>query len=136
MSDEQSKLDAFKEKYAVKEFKRAEPTTPQNFDGGPSDYSYITKLIQKPIKDGRHRVLWYILTPWAINILKLEKADAYELVQTYLNECNDAEATDAIEKVEYYIDYAITTGLYPPRLETLKEHDIELYDIVMKAISE
>jgi hypothetical protein len=121
----------FLEKYEVKE-PIAKPTN--GALSTSASYSYIDKLIFKPISDGRHRVLWLILAPYAVNVLKLSREDAIDFILRYLSLCHLKEPTTAIYNVEYYVDYAKTANLFPPRLETLKEKDQDLYEIITNAL--
>lgn len=99
-----------------------------------SDYTYIAKLIENPITDGRHRILWQVLAPYAVNVLKLNRSDAMELVDGYIEMCNALKPTNAGFKSAYYVDRAMITGLLPPRLDTIKRNDEDLYDTIVAAI--
>ena len=99
------------------------------------DYSYIAKLLITPIKDGRHRIIWLILCPYAINILKLERDEAVELISKYIEECNELYPTSAGFTLEYHLNRAIITGLKPPKLDSLMKKDIDLYNTIIDSLS-
>jgi hypothetical protein len=97
-------------------------------------YEYISKLLMHPVRDGRHRILWLIVAPFAANILRLTREEAFTLVESYMALCNKAESTDAGNQIAYHLDRAKMESLYPPKLETIKNSDPDLYEIIVNAI--
>jgi|YelNatPaOPRAMG01_1025707.scaffolds.fasta_scaffold10580_9 hypothetical protein len=97
-------------------------------------YEYIEKLLQSPMMDGRHRVLWLILPPYLINVKKLSDEEAYEIITKYLERCGWHEARGE-RLVKYNISRARRIGLRPPRLERLAETNPGLYKAIVEAIS-
>lgn len=135
-------FEEFLNKYDVKNWQVEDkiesnlPSITSDVKSVGSDYGYIARLIlSNPVIDGRHRLVWLVLAPYAINVLKLSKEDAIELVGGYLQMCNEAKPTTAINSSEYYVTRAIITGLMPPKLETLQRTDSELYQIVTEALN-
>jgi hypothetical protein len=134
-------LNTFLAKYDVTNWKTNEleqqlPQATSDIRNNPSDYSYIAKLILgNPVLDGRHRLVWLVLAPYAVNVLKLNKEDASELIVDYMIECNEMKPTTAGDTVDYYVSRAIINGLMPPKLETLKKNDSELYQIISEALN-
>ena len=59
-------------------------------------YQYIAKLLLRPVKDGRHRILWLVIAPYVANILKLTREQALNAVESYLKLCNELQPTDTI----------------------------------------
>jgi|SRR5579875_231356 hypothetical protein len=99
-------------------------------------YEYIERLLSTPVSDGRHRIIWLILTPYLINVKKLSEEDASMLIMKYIDKCNELTNTNAIDRLQYYIQYATVTGLMPPKLVTLQQTEPDLYNIITKAIGE
>jgi hypothetical protein len=102
-------------------------------------YEYIAKLLLNPVSDGRNRLLWLVLAPYAVSILKLDREKAIDLVTEYIKACHELKpCQDVIDKVEQYVDNAanVENGLKPPHLDTLQQSDPELYEIVQEAIRE
>jgi hypothetical protein len=99
-------------------------------------YQYIAKLLLRPVKDGRHRILWLVIAPYVANILKLTREQALNAVQSYLKLCNELQPTDTIESIVYYVDYAKQQGLKPPHLDRIKDTDPDLWAIIVGAIGE
>ena len=128
-----------KEKFNTENFK-AQFKKPVEYTGtGSSGGScqYVAKLLLHPVKDGRHRLLWLVLAPYAITVLKLNRDNAIWLVRTYLEWCGElAPCEDVLSLVEQYVDYAATQDLHPPRLDTLQQGDPELFETVQEAIKE
>jgi hypothetical protein len=83
-------------------------------------YGYIYKLLMTPLDDGRHRILWLVLAPWAINVAHLSYESAYKIIDDYLQECKKVFDTNADEDIDYYLDYAKSSGLLPLKFETFK----------------
>ncbi len=97
-------------------------------------YKYIEKILESPIMDGRHRILWLILPPYLINVKKLSDEEAFEVIMKYMQKCGWHE-TNAERLVRYNINRAKRIGLKPPRLERLAETNPGLYRTILEAIS-
>lgn len=105
-------------------------------NGVGGDYTYIAKLLLSPVTDGRHRLLWLVLAPYAVSILKRDRESAIELITKYLEECDGLKpCPDVLIKVEQYVDYAANIELRPPREETLKKNDPDLWAIIERVIT-
>lgn len=55
---------------------------------------WIEQLLQIPLEDGRKYTLWKILCPYLINIKKLEYEQAFRILKTWLEKCNDLRKLD------------------------------------------
>ncbi|HVP23302.1 MAG TPA: DNA primase noncatalytic subunit PriX [Conexivisphaerales archaeon] len=97
-------------------------------------YNYIEKILERPIMDGRHRILWLILPPYLINVKKLPDDEAYDIIMKYMQKCGWHE-TNAERLIRYNINRAKRIGLKPPRLERLAETNPGLYRTILEAIS-
>jgi hypothetical protein len=97
-------------------------------------YRYIEKILESPIMDGRHRILWLILPPYLINVRKVSDEEAFETIMKYMQKCGWHE-TNAERLVRYNINRAKRIGLRPPRLERLAETNPGLYKTIMEAIA-
>jgi hypothetical protein len=101
-------------------------------------YRWIERLIESPIDDGRHRVLWFILAPYLVNVKGLSLEEAEQIALDYLTKCSRIKPIegDLNRLVKYYVEYAARTGLKPPSLKTLRtktEYE-DLYKIISEAI--
>jgi len=124
--DNMAKLELIKEGFK-EEFNYSAPQA-SNENG----YSWIISLLEHPIKDGRHRALWLIIAPYLVNVLKVSSQEATDIIRDYLDKCNKLFETDATSKSEYYVNYALRTGLKPPSLQTLRLAHQDLYEILIK----
>lgn len=60
------------------------------------------------------------------------------MVRTYFAACHELKpCEDVLTKVEQYVDNAanVENGLKPPKLETIRQNDPDLYDIIVKTIT-
>ena len=64
-------------------------------------YKWIEKLLETPIEDGRKYALWKILCPYLVNIKKLEYEQSYEILKTWLVNCN------ILRKLDFNFDITI-----------------------------
>ncbi|MEM3768945.1 MAG: DNA primase noncatalytic subunit PriX [Nitrososphaerales archaeon] len=100
-------------------------------------YEWIENLLNKPIDDGRHRILWLIIAPYLVNVkgLSIEKAERVAL--EYLERCNKVKKIEGNLRglARYYVKYAKGQGLKPLSIKTLKEKYPELFKIIEKRAS-
>jgi hypothetical protein len=125
------------------QFKRAEQEHSPSLPGGdPTTYAYIPKLLMHPVRDGRMRLLWLVIAPYFVNILKLPLDQAEKYCQEYFEECHQLEpCSNVLASISMHIGRvapggATERGLMPPRLETLEISDPDLYDIIRRAIGD
>lgn len=132
--ENQSVFEDFAKQYDTKKFE------PKKYEGGSlsSDdgFDYIAKLMFHPVADGRHRLTWKVLPTFAVNVLNLSDDDAFEMISTYLKACEMEEPTGARDRLMYYIQNARRTGYKPPRLETIRDDDPELFQLIVDAITD
>jgi hypothetical protein len=134
--------EALKKQYDVDvfmaQFKRAEIEHSPSLPGGdPTTYAYIPKLLMHPVKDGRIRLLWQVIAPYFVTILKVSQDDAEKYCREYLERCDELEScSKALEQVFQMVDHARIVDLKPPRLETLESTDPDLYQIITVAIQD
>jgi hypothetical protein len=141
---EDSHYTELKKRYDVNEWiKKAYPenkesyTPPSSPSANESDFLYIAYLLQHPIPDGRHRTLWLILAPYLVNVLKLSEESACDILDKYYEMCNAYSPTTInYGLISYFVNYAKVSGLWPPRLETLKGTEPQLYEIISGVLNE
>ena len=105
--------------------------------GSSEGYTYIAKLLLNPVTDGRNRLLWLVLAPYAISILKMDRDSAIDMITKYLKACDELKpCPKVLGLVEQYVDYVPTIegGLKPPKQETLMANDPDLWAIIQRAI--
>jgi Primase X len=103
-------------------------------------HKWIEVLWNTGVSDCRKRIIWLILTPYAINIKKMSHGDAFTWIKQWTDRCNSISKFDSNynvdEKIDYYLSVAKDTGYFPPSLEKLSTYQWELaggtdlYDLI------
>lgn len=103
-------------------------------------YKWIEVLWNTGVSDFRKRIIWLILTPYAINVRKMSHEDAFTWIKQWTDRCNSIVKFDPNynidEKIEYYLNIAKNTGYFPPSFEKLSTYqwkldgDIDLYELI------
>ncbi|MER3602046.1 MAG: DNA primase noncatalytic subunit PriX [Nitrososphaerota archaeon] len=99
----------------------------------PGGYDYIEKLLERPVTDGRHRLVWLVLTPYLVNIKGLDVEEAVAHTVDYLRRTGWSEPRlQALAR--YHAERAKRIGLRPPKLSTIRAKDPQLYAIISGAL--
>jgi hypothetical protein len=70
----------------LKEFRASQQN--HTFDNRPNTTVWIEDLIENhPIEDGRRFALWRILTPYLLNVKKLQYEQAFQIMTDYFGRC-------------------------------------------------
>ena len=96
---------------------------------------WIEKLLQIAIEDYRKNAVGLILAPYLINVRKLTFDEAFTIIQKWLDKCSTGKRRlDFNSKylIRYNLKYTANKGSRPLRLETLKDRNRELYDILVR----
>jgi hypothetical protein len=72
-------------------------------------YSYVDGLLEHPVSDGRHRLVWMVLAPYLVNVKRLEEAEAIEKIRAFVSVAG--ETADMRRFVEYNVRRARRTSL-------------------------
>jgi len=101
-------------------------------------YSWVDKLLQKPIADGRHRTLWLIFAPYLTVVRGLSVEEAASILEAYYAKCNTLRPLPSSfnKLIKYHCEYAVRHKLLPISLNRLKEKDQQLHQIVTTAMGE
>jgi len=91
---------------------------------------WIEKLLQTPIEDGRKQCLWRILCPYLINIRKLTNEVAFNILNKWLQKCNELKKIDFDPTAYIKNDLKNVKGYLPPSKEKLKNQYLDLYNIL------
>lgn len=91
-------------------------------------YSYVDGLLEHPVSDGRHRLVWLVLAPYLVNVKKLEEAEAIERIRAFVSVAG--ETADMKRFVEYNVRRARRNGLLPPTYSTLRREHPDLYSLL------
>ncbi len=93
-------------------------------------YAYIEELLKHPTSDGRHRLIWLVLTPYLVNVKKMEDAEAFERMRAFVAVAG--EGSDMKRFIQYNVRRAKRNGLMPPTLSKLKSEHPDLYALMPK----
>jgi non-catalytic primase subunit PriX-like protein len=93
-------------------------------------YTYVEDLLDHPVSDGRHRLVWLVLAPYLINIKKLDDSEAIERIRGFVSVAG--ETADMKRFIEYNVRRARRNGLLPPTFSTLKMEHPDLYSLLPK----
>ena len=90
--------------------------------------SWIERLLETPIQDHRKYCIWRVLTPYLLNIRKLSEQETTDIIEDWLNRCNQLRRLDFNykQKIKDGIEGA-AEGYLPISLAKLKEEDSGLY---------
>jgi hypothetical protein len=91
-------------------------------------YSYVDGLLEHPVSDGRHRLVWLVLAPYLVNVKKMDEAEAIEKIRAFVSVAG--ETADMRRFVEYNVKRARRNGLLPPTFSTLKSEHPDLYSLL------
>ena len=101
---------------------------------GINNIFWIEKLLDTPISDFRKNATNLILAPYLVNIKKLSYQQSFDILIDWLQKCNSFKKLDF--KPDYLVKYALTTAIEkripPMKLVTLKDRNLELYNILHK----
>ena len=95
---------------------------------------WIEKLLNTPISDFRKNATNLILAPYLVNIKKLSYQQSFDILTDWLQKCNSFKKLDF--NPNYLVKYALTTAIQkripPMKLVTLKDRNLELYNMLDK----
>ncbi len=127
---------------AIKELDRG-PMQRENFEQNKRNKNgsnkWILLLLEHPIGDGRHRVLWHILAPYAMNSMGLSFDEAQRLLADYFEKCAQLKplqpsAWGFKREITYYLKVAKRSTFPPWRLDTIQKKDPHLYEIITNVL--
>lgn len=83
---------------------------------------WIETLWNTPLPDCRKRVIWLILSRYAINKRNMTHQEAFMWIKNWIDRCNAVATVAGItdEYVNYYVALAIESGYFPPSIKTLE----------------
>ena len=87
---------------------------------GPGSIGWIEDLLQTPIADQRKYCIWRILAPYLVNCKQLSNEEAYEIIWSWLDECNKLERLSfyTYPRIRDDVRRARCVGYYPISLST------------------
>jgi hypothetical protein len=100
--------------------------------------TWIETLWNTPLHDCRKRIIWLILSRYAINRRNMTHQEAFIWIKNWTDRCDAMETVTGItdEYINYHIASAIESGYFPPSIETLERYGwkmtggIDLLDLI------
>ncbi|ARM76073.1 DNA primase noncatalytic subunit PriX [Acidianus manzaensis] len=97
------------------------------------NYSWIEKVLENGINDGRKRFILYVASRYLVNVKGLSEDEALERLKEFYYKNGSGKIYDAW--IRSVIKGVKSKGLRPPSLKKLQEKDRELYEEVSKILS-
>ncbi len=101
-------------------------------------YSWIDKIIERGVPDGRSRLILYVVSRYLVNVKGLSVEDAERVIGEFIeNSCRNHGDCSKIYNswIRNVLRKVADGGWLPWSLERIREQDPELYAIVESVIS-
>lgn len=114
--------------------KRQQQQQQQNVTAYEGNIGWIERLLQLPISDYRKHAVSLILSPYLVNIKKLQYKQAFDILSKWLSQCNSSRELNFNPNylIKVSLSTAINKGIPPMKLESLKNRNIELYNELLR----
>jgi hypothetical protein len=109
----------------VEEFRPLIPRPPPRQQ---NQFDYIRRLLEHPITDGRHRVIWLILAPYFTTVRGMDEASATDAVLAYIGD------TKYKQFIRYNVRRALRSGLYPVSEQTVRTKHPDIMAVLPKGV--
>ncbi len=96
------------------------------------DYSWIEKVLERGLEDGRKRFILYVASRYLVNVKKYDEDTAIEALKEFYYKAGTGKVYDAW--LRSVIRGVKEKRLYPPSLKAIQEKDRELYEVIAKAL--
>ncbi|MGB7881413.1 MAG: DNA primase noncatalytic subunit PriX [Nitrososphaeraceae archaeon] len=99
---------------------------------GTDTIQWIENLLQTPLADYRKYAIWRILMPYLFNIRNLSDADVINIIQDWLNKCDEMRILDFNSKylIRQNIKNCKMHGYLPISFNRLSSENHGLYEII------
>lgn len=99
------------------------------FDNKEGNIGWIENLLHTPINDYRKHTLNLILSPYLINVKKVSYVESCSILTDWLSKCDTLRKLDFVSSylIKSSLNTAISKGIPPMKLDTLKNRNTELY---------
>jgi hypothetical protein len=104
-----------------------------------SRYSWVEKVVEKGLPDGRKRFILYVLSAYLVNVKRLDEDEAMQVVQEFLdNSCRNYGRCEKVYEsfIRGDLQRVKSKGLRPATLEKLSEKDPELHSLIQQVLSQ
>lgn len=90
--------------------------------------SYIEKILQCKITDGKNRTFALILCPYLVNVRKLSLVECEKILLDYFGNYVSRQS------ISYKLNEVYKKGILPYSLKNMKNNDPELYKIISNEV--
>jgi hypothetical protein len=109
----------------VEEFRPLIPRPPPRQQ---NQFDYIRRLLEHPITDGRHRVIWLILAPYFTTVRGMDEASATDAVLSYIGDAKYKQF------IRYNVRRALRSGLYPVSEQSVRTKHPDIMAVLPKGV--
>ncbi len=93
-----------------------------------NQFEYIKRLLEHPITDGRHRVIWLILAPYFTTVRGMDEASATDAVLAYIGDSRYKQF------IRYNVRRAMRSGLFPLSEQSIKRKHPDIMAVLPKGV--
>jgi hypothetical protein len=93
-----------------------------------TQFDYIKRLLEHPIADGRHRVIWLILAPYFTTVRGMDEASAADAVLAYIGDARYKQF------IRYNVRRAIRSGLFPLSEQSIRQKHPDIMAVLPKGV--
>jgi len=109
----------------VEEFRPLIPRPPPRQQ---NQFDYIKRLLEHPITDGRHRVIWLILAPYFTTVRGMDEASATDAVVSYIGDARYRQF------IRYNVRRAMRSGLFPLSEQSIRTKHPDIMAVLPKGV--
>jgi hypothetical protein len=109
----------------VNEFRPLIPRPPPRQQ---TQFDYIKRLLEHPIADGRHRVIWLILAPYFTTVRGMDEASAADAVLAYIGDARYKQF------IRYNVRRAMRSGLFPLSEQSIRQKHPDIVSVLPKGV--
>ncbi len=109
----------------VEEFRPLIPRPPPRQQ---TQFDYVKRLLEHPITDGRHRVIWLILAPYFTTVKGMDEASATDAVLSYIGD------TKYKQFIRYNVKRAMKSGLFPLSEQSIRRKHPDIMAVLPKGV--
>jgi len=91
-------------------------------------FDYIVRLLEHPITDGRHRVIWLILAPYFTTVRGMNEESATDAVLAYIGDARYKQF------IRYNVRRAMRGGLFPLSEQSIKTKHPDVMAVLPKGV--
>ncbi len=96
-------------------------------------YSWVEKVIESGVPDGRSRLILYVISRYLLNVKNLDEQEAFNIIKDFLN--NSCEKHGQCKKIydswiRNVLRHVKRGGWKPWSLERISREDPELYKVL------